>query len=66
MTEKVETDEQFCSCTEIGYDFQGYFFCRPQLVGRRSIPANKTVCLQLLQAANEPVFNLHKISQILK
>jgi EAL and modified HD-GYP domain-containing signal transduction protein len=66
VAEKVETDEQFRRCTEIGYDyFQGYFFCRPQIVGRRSVPANKTVYLQLLQAANEPVFDLHKISQIL-
>ena len=54
IAEKVETDQQFQSCREIGYDFfQGYFFCRPQIVGRRSVPANKTVYLQLLQAANE-------------
>ena len=67
VAEKVETDQQFESCREIGYDFfQGYFFCRPQIVGRRSVPANKTVYLQLLQAANEPTFNLHKISNIFK
>jgi len=67
IAEKVETDHQFESCREIGYDFfQGYFFCRPQIVGRRSVPANKTVYLQLLQAANEPTFNLHKISNIFK
>jgi c-di-GMP-related signal transduction protein len=67
IAEKVETDQQFQSCREIGYDFfQGYFFCRPQIVGRRSVPANKTVYLQLLQAANEPTFNLHKISNIFK
>jgi c-di-GMP-related signal transduction protein len=67
IAEKVETEQQFQSCREIGYDFfQGYFFCRPQIVGRRSVPANKTVYLQLLQAANEPVFDLHKISNIFK
>ena len=67
IAEKVETDEQFRTCLEIGYDyFQGYFFCRPQIVGRKSVPANKTVYLQLLQAANEPVFDLHKISQIFR
>jgi len=67
IAEKVETDEQFQRCLEMGYDyFQGYFFCRPQIVGRRSVPANKTIYLQLLQAANEPVFNLHKISLIFK
>ena len=67
IAEKVETDEQFRYCVDIGYDFfQGYFFCRPQIVGRRSVPANKAVYLQLLQAANEPEFNLHKISQIFR
>ena len=67
IAEKVETDQQFRSCREIGYDFfQGYFFCRPQIVGRRSVPANKTVYLQLLQAANEETFNLHKISNVFK
>jgi c-di-GMP-related signal transduction protein len=67
IAEKVETDEQFRRCAQIGYDyFQGYFFCRPQIVARRSVPANKTVYLQLLAAANEPVFNLQKISQLFR
>jgi c-di-GMP-related signal transduction protein len=67
VAEKVETHEQFQRCTEIGYDyFQGYFFCRPQIVGRRSVPANKTVYLQLLQAANSDAFELHRISKIFR
>jgi c-di-GMP-related signal transduction protein len=67
LAEKVETDEQFKRCQEIGYDyFQGYFFCRPQIVGRRSVPANKRVYLELLRAANEEQFNLHKIGMIFK
>src|ERR1700740_570042 len=67
VAEKVETDEQFRRCMEIGYDyFQGYFFCRPQIVARRSVPANKAIYLQLLQAANEPVFDLHKISMLFR
>jgi c-di-GMP-related signal transduction protein len=67
IAEKVETNEQFRRCSEIGYDyFQGYFFCRPQVVGRRSVPANKIVYLELLQAANAPVFDLHRISMIFR
>jgi EAL and modified HD-GYP domain-containing signal transduction protein len=67
LAEKVETNEQFRRCTEIGYDyFQGYFFCRPQVVNRRSMPANKMVYLELLQAANAPVFDLQKISLIFR
>ena len=67
IAEKVETDQQFHGCRALGYNyFQGYFFCRPQIVGRRSVPANKAVYLELLQAANDPVFNLHRMSMIFK
>jgi len=67
IAEKVETNEQFHRCSEIGYDyFQGYFFCRPQVVGRKSVPANKVVYLQLLQAATAPIFDLHHISMIFR
>jgi len=67
IAEKVETDEQFRLCADIGYDyFQGYFFCRPQIVERRSVPANKSVYLQLLAAANERLFNIQKISQLFR
>jgi c-di-GMP-related signal transduction protein len=67
IAEKVETDEQFQRCAAIGYDyFQGYFFCRPQVIGRRSVPAHKIVYLELLQAANSAVFDLHRISNIFR
>jgi len=67
IAEKVETEEQFRQCLQIGYDyFQGYFFCRPQIVARRSIPANKTVYIQLLQAANTSEFDIHRISSIFR
>jgi c-di-GMP-related signal transduction protein len=67
LAEKVETDEQFRRCSDIGYDyFQGYFFCRPQIVQRRSVPANKSIYLELLAAANELFFNAQKISQLFR
>jgi c-di-GMP-related signal transduction protein len=67
IAEKVETGEQFRRCPDIGYDyFQGYFFCRPQIVERRSVPANKSMYLQLLAAVNEPLFNVQKISQLFR
>jgi c-di-GMP-related signal transduction protein len=67
IAEKVETDAQFRRCVETGYDyFQGYFFCRPEMVRRRSVPANKTVYIELLQAANSTEFDLRNISQIFR
>ena len=33
VAEKVETQEQFELCSDLGFDyFQGYFFCKPKLV----------------------------------
>ncbi|HEY1469754.1 MAG TPA: EAL domain-containing protein, partial [Candidatus Acidoferrum sp.] len=67
IAEKVETDEQFQTCKSLGYAFfQGYFFCRPQMVTRRSVAANKVVYLELLRAANESEFDLRKIAGIFK
>jgi c-di-GMP-related signal transduction protein len=67
IAEKMETDEQFRRCVEIGFDyFQGYFFCRPEMVARKSVPANKSVYLQLLQAANAQELDLCKIGQIFR
>ena len=67
IAEKVETDQQFQICKSLGYAFfQGYFFCRPQMVTRRSVAANKMVYLELLRAANEIEFNLLKIAGIFK
>jgi len=67
VAEKVETDEQFLKCKSIGYEyFQGYFFCRPQIVGRKSVPANKAIYLQLLREVNRAEFNLQAISEIFK
>jgi c-di-GMP-related signal transduction protein len=36
------------------------------VVGRRSVPANKIVYLELQQAANAPTFDLHRISVIFR
>lgn len=67
LAEKVETHPQFQRCKEIGYDyFQGYFFCRPQMVKRKSLPVNKAVYLQLLQAANEHEFKIARVAEQLK
>lgn len=49
LAEKVETHEEFTFCKTIGFDYyQGYFFCKPEIVTGQSIPANKLQILQLL------------------
>jgi EAL and modified HD-GYP domain-containing signal transduction protein len=41
LAEKVEDEATFRRCRDLGYElFQGYFFCRPELVSGREIPSS--------------------------
>jgi len=63
---KVETHEQF-SAERYGYElFQGYFFCRPEMVSRRSVPENKLIYIQLLRAVTAPQIDLIEIGRLIK
>lgn len=49
LAEKVEDEEEFLVAGSEGFTyFQGYFFCRPKIVGGRSIPPNQVNYLRLL------------------
>ena len=49
LAEKVETQEEFDRCKELGFDYyQGYFFSKPQIMKGKSLPANKMAIMQLL------------------
>jgi len=52
LAEKVETQEEFELTKSLGFDyFQGYFFCRPDVVSGKKIPNSKLAILQALQKA---------------
>ena len=54
LAEKVETRAEFAEARSSGYTyFQGYFFCKPQIVPTRHIPAYKLNYLRLLKAINK-------------
>jgi c-di-GMP-related signal transduction protein len=55
LAEKVETPEEFAEALDLGFHlFQGYFFCRPQVIERRQLPMDKQVYLRFLQQIAEP------------
>jgi len=67
IAEKVETEEEFKSGVEMGFEyFQGYFFCRPQMVSRKAVPANSAMYLRLLQATHQPDTDLAEIAELMK
>ena len=65
LAEKVETHEQFEHCKQLGFDyFQGYFFCKPNVVQRRVNPANRLVLLGLMAELQHPQTDLQKLEQL--
>ncbi|MDQ6995025.1 MAG: HDOD domain-containing protein, partial [Mariprofundaceae bacterium] len=50
LAEKVETYEDYERCKDLGFDyFQGYFFCKPEIVKGQTMPESKISILRALQ-----------------
>lgn len=63
---KVETEEVHILCREMGFDFfQGFFFCRPQVVQQKYMPANKLVVLNVLNKLQNPELDFDELEAIL-
>ncbi|MDH5473182.1 MAG: HDOD domain-containing protein [Gammaproteobacteria bacterium] len=66
IAEKVETQEMYSLCKEIGFKyFQGFFFCRPQMIKQKHIPANKAVALSFLNKLQNPDIDFGDLESIL-
>lgn len=67
LAEKVESHEDYRFCRDAGYDlFQGYFFCRPDVIRRKGIQTNKMTMLRLLARIQDPDIDVRDIEEILK
>ncbi len=66
MAEKVESQEDLQFCCDLGIDyFQGYFFCKPQLMRGRAEPANRAVVLQLLSKLQQPEVEIGELEHLI-
>ena len=66
VAEKIETQEMYVFCQELGFDyFQGFYFCKPQLVKKKNIPSNKLVVLNILNKLENPDYDLDEVEKIL-
>ncbi|HHJ16827.1 MAG TPA: HDOD domain-containing protein [Gammaproteobacteria bacterium] len=55
LAEKVETQEEFDYCMELGFDyFQGYFFAQPKVIRGQRLPNNRLAILKLLGQLQDP------------
>ena len=67
LAEKVETQEEYAAAMQMGYSlFQGYFFCRPEMMQHRTLPSFKLAYLDLLQAATASEFDIQQLASSIK
>ncbi len=67
LAEKVETQEEFETASDLGYTlFQGYFFSRPAIGEGRQIPGFKLNYLRILREVGNPDLDFDRIEDVLK
>ena len=66
LAEKIETPDEFQKASEMGFNlFQGYFFCKPELVTGKEIPGSQLALLQIMAEVNRPEFEIRKIETLI-
>ena len=67
LAEKVETAEEQREARELGYSlFQGYFFCRPEVLARTEVPRFKLNYLRFLQEIHRPELDFDRLEQVFR
>jgi EAL and modified HD-GYP domain-containing signal transduction protein len=66
LAEKVETKEQFKSCSELGFHlYQGYFFSKPELLEDHPLPENQINLIQLIEKMQNPDVEIKEIETLI-
>jgi c-di-GMP-related signal transduction protein len=66
LAEKVETYAEFKIAVEMGFDlFQGYFFCKPEVIKSRDISASELNLLRIIAAVNQADFDFKTLEKII-
>ena len=67
VAEKVETQEEYNEARAEGFTlFQGYYFCRPILMERRKVPANRISQVEILQMLRDSSIDLNRLANAVK
>jgi c-di-GMP-related signal transduction protein len=67
LAEKIESDAELQEASKLGYThFQGFFFCRPEMVRRQDVPVSKLVYLQFLAELNRPSLDFARMERVIK
>ena len=67
LAEKLETPHEFQQARDMGFAyFQGYFFCRPEVVIGREVPASRLHYVRLLDMVSRREIDLRELEKLLK
>lgn len=67
LAEKLETPEEFHQARDMGFHyFQGYFFCRPELVIGGEVPASRVHYMRLLEMVSRREMDLPELEKMLQ
>jgi len=67
LAEKLETPHEFHQARDMGFlYFQGYFFCRPEVVIGREVPASRLHYLRLLEMVCRTEIDMREFEKLLK
>lgn len=67
LAEKLETHEEFELCKQHGCDlFQGYFFCRPQVLNHRKPECNLASIVRLVSKLQEPYASIDELEKVIQ
>jgi EAL and modified HD-GYP domain-containing signal transduction protein len=67
LAEKIETREDFEQALELGYTyFQGYFFCRPEMISTQQIPGFKLSTLRFLQEVYRAELDFRRLEEVIR
>lgn len=67
IAEKIETQKDYKQACAEGFTlFQGFYFCRPELLENRKVPVNRLSYLEILQLLRHDTIDLKKLTQLVK
>jgi len=67
IAEGVETQEAYRQACAEGFGlFQGHYFCFPEMLKNRSVGANRTALIRILEMLNHPSMDLQEVARWVK
>jgi EAL and modified HD-GYP domain-containing signal transduction protein len=67
LAEKLETPQEFRQACDMGFVyFQGYFFCRPEIVIGHEVPSSRLHYIRLLEMVSRRDIDMRELEKMLK